>query len=103
MSELFDTIDKRAQEQAERERAAYDHHLAEVRKAAQTKRRKASAGMILRVLVTVAICVAMSLAGKHELIDRAVIRGIYVALAAWVSFWAGAWIQFMWCKGGLLQ
>lgn len=103
MSEMFQTIEKQAQEQAERERLAYEERQLELKRSALAKRRKATRSMVIRLLATIALVVSMSLAGKYGLMDRSLIRGIYVALAAWISFWLGAWSQFMWCKGGLLQ
>ena len=103
MSELFETIEKNAQDQAERDRVAYEERQAERRRTVQAKRRKATVSMLIRLLVVVALCAAMSLARSADLMAVELVRGVYVALAAWLSFYLGAWIQFMWCKGGLLE
>ena len=103
MSELFDTIEMKAQEQAELERLAYEEKQAERQKAKKAKRWKATRALLIRILIAVGICVAMSLAGRSGLMDLLLIRSVYLVLASWLSFWIGAWFQFMWCKGGLLE
>lgn len=103
MSELFDTIEKRAQEQAERERAAFQQLQAEQKRANHTKRKKATVSVALRLLISGVLCVAMSLAGRAGLMDTTLIRAVYAAMVAWIAFWLGAWAQFIFCKGGLLQ
>lgn len=103
MSEMFEAIEKQARARDEREVAAREERRAELLTMAQAKRRKATRAMALRLAVAVVICVLLSLAGKVGMMDRVLIRFVYVGLAAWASFWFGAWWQFMYCKGGLLQ
>lgn len=103
MSELFETIEKNAKDSAERERLAYEEQQQLQSKARQLKRRRATKALISRVLIVVALCVGMSLASRAGLMEVVLIRGIYAALATWIAFWVGAWFQFMYCKGGLLQ
>lgn len=103
MSELFDTIEMKAQDSAERERQAYEEQQQLQTKTRQLKRRRATKALVLRILAAVALCVAMSLAKRSGLMAEELIRGIYLVLAAWLSFWVGAWFQFMYFKGGLLQ
>ena len=103
MSELFDTINMKALDSAELERQAYEEKQAERKRAAKAKRQKATKKMLFRVLIAVVLCVAMSLAGRSGLMAVTLIRAVYLALATWISFWLGAWAQFMWCKGGLLE
>ena len=103
MSELFDTIELKAQEQAELERLAYEQRQAERKREAQAKRNKATRTLLTRTAGAALVCLALWLAGKFELMNLTLILCLYAAIFSWLCIWIGAWIQFMWCKGGLLE
>lgn len=103
MSEMFEAIERNATERAERERIAQEEQMTAWKKAKVAQRRKATRGLLIRTLVVIALCVAMSFACSSGLMDLTLTRWISVALVTWLAFWIGAWFQFMWCKGGLLE
>ena len=110
MSELFDTIEmkadqkkKEARSKAEAEKAAQAHREEEHRRAALAKRKRATRSIVFRVLTFIALTVALWLAGKFELMHANLIMSVYAAAFAWLCLWIGGWAQFMWCKGGLFE
>ena len=103
MSELFDTIELKAQEQAELERLAYEEKQAERKRAAKAKRQKATVTLMTRIGSAALICLALWLAGKFDLMADSLVLCLYAAIFSWLCIWIGAWIQFMFCKGGLLE
>lgn len=103
MSELFDTIELKAQEQAELERLAYEEKQAERKRAAKAKRVKATRTLLTRAAGAALVCLALWLAGKFDLMNDNLVLCLYAAIFSWLCIWVGAWIQFMWCKGGLLE
>lgn len=103
MSELFDTIELKALDSAERERVAYEEKLAERKRATKAKRSKATRIMLARAGVSALICLALWLAGKLELMNLNLVLCLIATVFCWLCVWFGAWLQFMWCKGGLLE
>ena len=103
MSELFDTIELNAQEKAELERLAYEQKQIERKNAAHAKRRKATRTVLTRIGGAALVCLALWLAGKFELMNVNLVLGLYAAIFSWVCLWIGAWVQFMFCKGGLFE
>ena len=103
MSELFDTINLKAQGSAENDRAAEEKKQAERKSAAQAKRKKATCTLLTRAGISALICAGLWLAGKFELMNLNLILCLYAAIFSWLCIWIGAWIQFMFCKGGLLE
>ena len=103
MSELFDTIELKAQEQAELERLAYEARLEDRKRAIKARRDKATKTLLIRTGVSAAICAGLWLAGKFGLMNTTLILCLYAAIFSWLCLWIGAYIQFMWCKGGLLE
>lgn len=110
MSELFDTIDMKADQakikaknKAEAEKAAQEAHEEERRRAARAKRNKATRRLLVRLAVTLALVVGLWLSGKFGLIAQQLIVWLYGAIGSWFAYWFGAYTQFMWCKGGLQE
>lgn len=103
MSELFETINMKALDQAEQERIDFEERQIERKRAARYKRRKATKALLIRVAVAAVLFIAMWVAGKFDLMADVLILWLYGGVAAWLCIWCGAWYQFMWCKGGLLE
>lgn len=75
--------------------------LAEVVK--HRRRKRAVISLLLRVVVAIAINTLSILCRQHGLMDWEVSFAIFTGTCAWLSLWVGAWLQFMWCKEGLLR
>lgn len=103
MSELFETIEMKALDQAERDRIAYEEKQNERRRAAKAKRQKATRTMLTRAGSAVLICLALGLAGKFYLMDEDLVLYLIAVVGAWLTYWIGAFVQFMWCKGGFME
>ena len=103
MSELFNTIEMKALDSAERERIAFEERQAERKAAAKAKRNKATRTLLIRILTFVVLCLALWLVGKLGLMNVNLILCVYAAAFSWLCLWIGAWVQFMWCKGGLFE
>lgn len=109
MSELFETINTnaeeataRAQKEAEAVQEAQEQRLADKRLVAKMRRQRATRTLIVRTIIAAALIVGLCLANDAGLVvaDFAVI--VISAIFSWIAFWFGAWVQFVWCKGGLL-
>lgn len=103
MSELFETIEMKALDSAERERIANEERQAERKRATQAKRHKATRTMLIRFVTFAVLCTSLWLVGKFELMNANLIMCVYAAAFSWLCLWIGAWVQFMWCKGGLFE
>lgn len=110
MSELFETVDANRAAAEERKRAeaeAAEAALAEWRaKEEQRKirrRKRATRSLVLRALIVVAINVLLALAQIWGLMDIRLALVLGVFASCWLCVWAGAWIQFMYADGGLLN
>lgn len=103
MSELFDTIEMKALDAAEQERLAYEEKQAERKRATKAKRVKATRTLLTRTGISALICAGLWLAGKFGLMNTTLVLCLYAAIFSWLCIWIGAWLQFMWCKGGLLE
>lgn len=103
MGELFDTIEMKALDAAERERIGQEQKQMEHKRAVQAKRHKATRTMLSRIGCAVLACLALWVAGKFELMNTNLVLGLYAAIFAWLCLWIGAWVQFMFCKGGLFE
>ena len=110
MSELFETIEKKAdlkkteaKNKAEAEKAAQAAREEEHRRTAMAKRRKATKSITTRLIFTLAVVVGLWFSGKFGLIAEQLIVWMYGAIACWFTYWFGAWMQFMWCKGGFME
>ena len=103
MSELFETINNNAQDFSELERIANEERQAERKHAAKAKRDKATRTLLSRVGSSAIVCLGLWLAGKFKLMNVTLVLCLYAAIFSWLCVWIGAWIQFMFCKGGLLE
>ena len=110
MSELFETIDAKADQakikaknKAEAERAAQEAREIEHRRSIKAKRIKAVRQLVARLAVTLALVVGLWLSGKFGLIAEQLIVWMYGATASWFTYWLGAFVQFMWCRGGYME
>lgn len=103
MSELFETIEMKALDQAERDRIAYEERQAQRKRDVKAKRQKATVTMLTRVVTAVLICLALGLASKFNLMDTSLVLYLIAVVGAWLTYWIGAFVQFMWCKGGFME
>lgn len=110
MSELFETIEMKADQakikaknKAEAEKAAQEAREEERRRAAHAKRNKATHRMVTRLAITLALVAGLWLSGKFGLIAEQLIVWMYGAAGSWFTYWLGAYVQFMWCKGGYME
>lgn len=87
---------------ATREAVANATAFAEVLK--HRKRKRATIALVIRVVVAIALNAAVCLLSKADWWEFWEL-GLW-ALATiniWLAIWAGAWVQFMWCKEGVLR
>lgn len=103
MSELFDTINMKALDSAERERIAFEERQADRKREAKAKRTKAIRTMLKQLGVAVLLCLGLCLAGKFDLVNDNLVLALIAAIGAWLAYWFGAFVQFMWCKGGFME
>ena len=103
MSELFETIEMKALDKAEMERVAAEERRAERKRETKAKRQKATMTLLGRTGLSALVCLALWIAGKFGLVDGTLVMALFGAIIAWICLWMGAWIQFMWCKGGLFE
>jgi hypothetical protein len=90
MGELFDTINMKALDSAELERAAYEEKQAERKRATKAKRAKATRTLLTRTGISAAICAALWLAGKFDLMADNLVLCLYAAIFSWLCIWVGA-------------
>ena len=109
MSELFETINTHAEEAAARAREDADklQKIEEARAAdkklvTKMRHRRATRTLAFRLAIAAAIIISVGLATRagYVIEDFAIL--VIAMVFSWFSFWAGAWVQFVWCKGGLL-
>ena len=114
MSELFETIEINAKEANVREQEATEaaqkaqedlqaKRLADKKLAAQLRRQKALRALLIRAITCTIIIIGLWVASAADLMAVQLCRPLVAAVFAYLSFWAGAWCQFAWCKGGLLE
>ena len=89
-------IEAQAVEAVEQAHVAYKANVARAR-------RKANRQFIIRTVLTILVCALIWLAGFFGLMDVRLSVPLAGAVGAWFAFWFGAWVQFMWAKGGLLN
>lgn len=75
--------------------------LAEVAK--RHKRKRATLALLLRVVVGIALAFLTVMAKKYGLMQWELSGFILCAISCWLTMWVGAWVQFMWCKEGVLR
>lgn len=66
-------------------------------------RKKANRQVILRGVAALVVCTLVWLAGFFGLMDGRLTVPLMGAVCTWFGFWFGAWVQFMWANGGLLN
>lgn len=114
MSELFETIENHAAEAKAREQEAAEvaqkaqedlqaKRLADKKMQAQIRRQKAMQSLIIRAIACAVIIIGLWVASAFGLMAVQLCRPLVAAVFAYLAFWAGAWCQFAWCKGGLLE
>lgn len=114
MSELFEAIENNANEAKAREQEAAEvaqktqedlqaKRLADKKLAAQLRHQRALRALLIRAISCVVIIIGLWVASKFDLIAVQLCRPLVAAVFAYLAFWAGAWCQFAWCKGGLLE
>lgn len=109
MSELFEAINTHSEEAAAQARVdAEELQKIEEARAADKKRvhkmrhRRATRTLAFRLVIAAALCVGVCLATHASLMAEDFAVLVLAMVFSWFSFWAGAWVQFVWCKGGLL-
>ena len=103
MSELIETIEKKAAKAEADDLQEYETRQAERKERARAKRRQATLAFIIRLAVTVLLVLGMRLAAKFGLMADTLVLWLYAAVVFYLALYLGAWVQFMWCKGGLLE
>lgn len=110
MSELFETVDANRAAAEERKRAE-----AEAAEAARAewcvkeeqrkirRRKRATRSLILRALFVLVVNVLLALAQIWDLMDIRLALGLGFFASCWLCVWVGAWLQFMYSDGGLLN
>lgn len=69
----------------------------------QKARNKATRSLVVKAALVLAICICLMLAMRFDLMSTLFGVPCMAAALAWLTFWLGAWVQFMWAKGGLLN
>ena len=66
-------------------------------------RRKATRQLLIRAAIAIAIAEGSWLALRAGLLAWQLAIPFQSVAMIWFAVWFGAWLQFMWCKEGLLQ
>lgn len=70
---------------------------------ASISRRRAARRLILRSLIVLALIVGLRLAADAGLLTMTLALPVMLLAGVWLAFWVGAYVQLMYCKGGLLE
>lgn len=101
--ELQEMVNEKATErQAAADAIAKQANANQVTRTAAT-RRKATKRVAGRLLICAVIWLTMLVAVLFNLIHLALAVTIAAGSMVWASYWLGAWVQYMYCKGGLLN
>ena len=103
MSEIFEKVNENAARAAELKRQEYETSREQYKARKQEKRRRANMQMLTRLLVTFVLVTLLILAESFGLVATALVTPIVATALCYVAFWIGAWAQYSWCKGGLLE
>ncbi len=110
MADIFDAIKEnaaRAAARAEQEAAELKIKQAaaqEARKREALKKRKdATVAWATRVIAAAVLGVVLVLFEAFGLVNTDLTVCLICAVFVWMAFWTGAWVQFRWCRGGLLK
>ncbi len=93
----------RAQLEEQRAKRAEDAERVRHEVRRHRRRHKATREYITRLVTGLAIWVGSYLASTFGLCQLMLALAISAGVLAWVTFWTGAWIQYMWPKGGLFD
>ena len=94
---------EKAQQEADDARARAAAIQADRKRAFAEKRKNATRGFLIRAIVAAVLCGALWLANATGLMATGLAICLTCADLMWLSFFSGAWVQFMWCKGDLLK
>lgn len=109
MGDLFEAINTNAEEAAARAREdaealqkIEEARAADKKRVTKMRHLRATRTLAFRLVIAAAIIVCVGLATRsgYMLEDFAIL--VISMVFSWFAFWAGAWVQFVWCKGGLL-
>lgn len=114
MSELFEAIEMNANEAKVRDAEAAEiakrteddlraQRIADKKLALQIRHQKAKRALIVRAIACAVIIAGLWVASAFDLMAVQLARPLVAAVFAYLAFWLGAWCQFAWCKGGLLE
>lgn len=103
MPDAFEFVNKNAAavSEADRDRMEQARRCAEL--SYRKIRRTATRTLLIRALSAVAIVFGLWLAQRADLIAWQLAAPCQTATMVWFAVWFGAWLQFMWCKEGLMQ
>jgi cation transport ATPase len=101
--EIFAAIQANAEQATESARIEHEARQAERKRINEQKRKNATKALFIRVVVAIALCGAMWLAEILGLMATGLVVGLVFATFVYLAFYAGAWAQFMWCRGELLK
>jgi cation transport ATPase len=101
-ADLLAAREQALQEQEERRLAL---EQAAAAKKERTRRRFRSAGkqLLRRALVALVIVVLLDIAFGIGLLSQSLVNLLSLAALFWLAIQVGAWLQFVWCKEGLLK
>lgn len=110
MSEIFEKVNANAAQAAEADKIRLQEAEQEVerlqaerRRARQLKRRRANQTLLIRAIISALLIVGLMVAKGVGLIAAPLAIPCVSAVFGYIAFWLGAWVQFSWCRGGLLE
>ena len=65
--------------------------------------KKATRALLIRAWFVAALVAGCWLALIFDLVAWQIALPFEILAVVWLAFWAGAWVQFRFCKGGLLE
>lgn len=95
-----------AQKHAEKERqAAMAYETERAQQAASRNKRRfwASVKATVHAVIALGVVLGTSAAMRAGLVSSVLALPVMLFGLSWMVFWFGAWMQFMWCKGGLME
>lgn len=110
MSDIFEAIQEnaaraaaRADQEAEALKAKQAAAQEDRKREALKKRKEATVALLVRCFVATALCAVLLMFEARGLVDTGLTICLLCAVCVWLAFWAGAWAQLRWCRGGLLK
>ena len=104
IQETFNARAAQNREETERQAAlAYENER--IQQAAYRNKRRllASIKATIHALIAFGVVIGTSAAMRAGLISSVLAIPVMLFGLSWITFWFGAWMQFMWCKGGLME